>query len=78
MIMERRRALTRDDLDDFEMDKRILALATLIDARDRLDEIAAMKEQPDVVEHIKFTGTDESGRKIRARRPRRLRQQHAV
>ena len=77
-IDARRASLTRTDLDDFEMEKRILALAALIEARNKLDEIANMQEQPDVVEHVRFVGTDADGRKIRSRRPRHLRQRHAV
>jgi hypothetical protein len=77
-IAERRASLSRNCLDEFDMDTRILSLAVLIEARNKLDEIANRERPKDVVEHITFTGTDESGRKIRSRRPRSLRQRHTL
>jgi hypothetical protein len=77
-ITERRASLSRKDLDEFEMDTRILSLAVLIEARNKLDEIANRERPKDVVEHITFAGTDETGRKINPRRPRSLRQRHTL
>lgn len=59
-------------------EKKARALATLIDARNKLDEIANEKEPLDVKEHVWFTGTDSDGRKIRPRRSRGQRRRHNV
>ena len=76
LIEQRRSSLASHD--GLELDKRAQALAILIEARQRLDDVADQREQPAVREHIRFTGTDETGRRIRPRRRRDLRQRHVL
>lgn len=77
LIDERRASLARD-MDALEMEKRAQALAVLIEARQRLDEIGSRKEPSYVRSHVRFVGTDENGRKIRPRKSRHLRRRHEV
>ena len=44
LIKDRRQSLAREDLSEFELDKRARALHVLIEARDELDRIGDMKE----------------------------------
>lgn len=77
-MIDERRASLLIDRDKFEMEKRAQALAVLIEARDRLDEIGARQEPEYRRYHKRFTGTAEDGRKIRPRRRRDQRRQHNV
>lgn len=76
MIDERRVSLSRSDLDQFEMEKRAMALTALIMARNELDRIAAIQAPEYVRKHIKFSGTAEDGRRIKSRKRRDLRHLH--
>lgn len=73
MIDERRMSLSRSDLDQFEMEKRAMALTALIMARNELDRIANIQAPEYVRKHIKFSGTAEDGRRIKPRKRRDLR-----
>ncbi len=73
MIDERRKSLSRTDLDQFEMEKRAMALTALIMARNELDRIANIQAPEYVRQHIKFSGTADDGRRIRPRKRRDLR-----
>ncbi len=75
MIDERRKSLSRN-IDQFEMEKRAMALAALITARNELDRIANIQAPEYVRQRIKFSGTAEDGRRIKARKRRDLRHLH--
>jgi len=72
MIDGRRMSLLRN-IDQFEMERRALALVALIAARDELDRIANIQAPEYVRKHIKFSGTAEDGRRIKPRKRRDLR-----
>ena len=78
LIDERKALLSREGLSQLNIDKHILAIAAMMDVRRKLDSIANMKNMDDVVVHVKFAGTDETGRKIKSRLRRELRKRHDI